>query len=547
MPQKLKELLDNRWFWGFLILLMLALVAGNVSRCSRNRNKIYPDTKGGRWAKMLLVMDQIEKNYVDSISYSQVMEKAIPSLLQGLDPHSVYLPPVDLEQAEEPLVGNFSGIGIEFNVPNDTAVVINVIPGGPSQRSGLLSGDRIVTVDSRNVAGVKFPQDSLMRLLRGPKDSKVNVGIKRNGEADLIHFEIKRGLIPVHSIDAAFMLTPTLGYIKIASFSLSTYQEFVMSAFKLSEQGMTSLLLDLRDNPGGFLDQAYKLANEFLDKGDMVVYMEGRKRPREDFIADGRGRLKSVRLYVAINENSASSSEIFAGAIQDNDRGTIIGRRSFGKGLVQEPVYFSDSSGIRLTVARFYTPSGRCIQKPYTDDYNYDILERYQRGEMQSADSIRVNDSLKFTTAHGHTVYGGGGIIPDVFVPIDTAGVTDFLVKVNRRSLQMKFSSMFADRHRAQLQEITTIEGLDNLFANEDIALQFRLFAASEGVRASQWEWAQSGNLLTLQLKGLIGRYSAMKEDAFYTYILQTDNVTEKAIALEKEVSSSNQNNRSEQ
>ncbi len=482
---------------------------------------------------MILVMDQIEKNYVDTISYNQVLEKAIPALLQGLDPHSVYLPPTDLVKAEEPLVGNFSGIGIEFNVPNDTAVVINVIPGGPSQRAGLLSGDRIVSVDSRNVAGVGFPQDSLMAILRGPKDSKVNVGIKRNGVAEPIYFDIKRGVIPVHSIDAALMLSPTLGYIKISSFALTTYQEFMLAAFKLREQGMQSLILDLRDNPGGFLDQAYKITNEFLSKGEMVVYMEGRNRPRENFIADGKGALKNIKLYVAINENSASSSEILAGAIQDNDRGTIIGRRSFGKGLVQEPVYFSDSSGIRLTVARFYTPSGRCIQKPYSEDYNYDILERYQRGEMQSADSIKVNDSLKYTTAHGHTVYGGGGIIPDVFVPIDTVGVSDFLIKVNRRSLQMKFSSLFADRHRAELQEITNVEELETLFDKEDIGLQFRLFAASEGIRASQWEWNHSGEILVLQLKGLTGRYSAMKEDAFYHYILKTDNLTDKVLSLE--------------
>ncbi|MBQ1886134.1 MAG: S41 family peptidase, partial [Bacteroidales bacterium] len=276
-----------------------------------------------------------------------------------------------------------------------------------------------------------------------------------------------------------------------------------------------------------------KLANEFLNKGDMVVWMQGRMRPKTEFRATGGGLFRDLKLYVAIDENSASSSEIVAGAIQDNDRGVIVGRRSFGKGLVQEPVYFSDSSGIRLTVARYYTPSGRCIQKPYSADYNYDILERYQRGEMQNADSIKVNDSLKFSTVHGHTVYGGGGIIPDVFVPIDTVGVTDFLIKVNRRSLQMKFSSIFADRHRAQLQQISTLEGLEELYASEDIGRQFLLYAASEGVRPAEGEWEQSGNLLILQIKGLVGRYSSMKDDAFYPYVLRTDNLADKVKELE--------------
>ncbi len=533
MPEKLKELLDNKWFWGFLLLMCAALVAGRVSRCSRERGRVYADLSRSHWAKLLLVMDQVEKNYVDTISYSDVVEKAIPSLLQSLDPHSVYLPPRDLEDAEVSLAGNFSGIGIEFNVPNDTAVVISVIPGGPSERAGLMSGDRIIRVDKKNVAGVKFPQDSLMKILRGPKDSKVNVGIKRAGEKDLLSFDITRGMIPVHSIDAALMLTPSLGYIKISSFSVTTWREFVMSALKLKEAGMTSLLLDLRNNPGGYLDQAYKLANEFLNKGDMVVWMQGRMRPKTEFRATGGGLFRDLKLYVAIDENSASSSEIVAGAIQDNDRGVIVGRRSFGKGLVQEPVYFSDSSGIRLTVARYYTPSGRCIQKPYSADYNYDILERYQRGEMQNADSIKVNDSLKFSTVHGHTVYGGGGIIPDVFVPIDTVGVTDFLIKVNRRSLQMKFSSIFADRHRAQLQQISTLEGLEELYASEDIGRQFLLYAASEGVRPAEGEWEQSGNLLILQIKGLVGRYSSMKDDAFYPYVLRTDNLADKVKELE--------------
>ena len=537
MLKKLKELLDNPWFWIFLLLIGLSFYIGTKWRLSRSgpRTVTYEVGKNSQWAKLLLVLDQVEKNYVDSVNSSSVTERSLPHILESLDPHSVYLPPRDLKEADESLSGNFSGIGIEFNVPNDTAVVINVIPNGPSERVGLKSGDRIVKVDGRVVAGVKFSQDSLIKLLRGPMNTTVNVDIHRSGEKDLLNFDIKRGIIPVHSVDAAVMLDSELGYIKISSFSVTTIREFLVAAAKLRNQGMKSLLLDLRDNPGGYLEQAYALANEFLDKGDMVVYMEGRMRKREDFVATGSGHFKDIRLYVAINENSASSSEIVAGAIQDNDRGTIIGRRSFGKGLVQEPVYFSDSSGIRLTVARFYTPSGRCIQKPYSEDYRYDILERYQRGEMQSADSIRVNDSLKYTTAHGNVVYGGGGIIPDVFIPMDTTGVTDFLVKVNRKSLQMKFSSLFADNNRERLNAISDFDALENLFRSESLATQFRLYAASEGVRPSASEWEISGNILLEQLKGLIGRYSAIKEDAFYHYILKIDNLVEKVEALEKE------------
>ena len=522
MLKKLKEFLDNPWLWIFLVVIGLSFYLGKLWRLKHSHNPRinYELAENRKWSKLLLILDQIEKNYVDSVSNGEIMEKSLPHILESLDPHSVYLPPKDLQAADESLAGNFSGVGIEFNVPEDTLVVINVVPNGPSERIGIKSGDRIVTIDGKNVAGVKFPQDSMMKMLRGPINTKVNVGVKRSGEKDLLDFGITRGIIPVHSVDIAMMLTPTLGYIKISTFAVTTYKEFLAAAAKLKAEGMTSLLLDLRDNPGGYMDQAYALANEFLKKGDMVVYMEGRMRKREDFIATGSGNFKDIKLYVAINENSASSSEIVAGAIQDNHRGTIIGRRSFGKGLVQEPVYFSDSSGIRLTVARFYTPSGRCIQKPYTEDYRYDILERYQRGEMQNADSIKV---------------GGGGIVPDAFVPMDTVGVTDYLVKVNRKSLLMKFSSQFADRNRAALAGIDNYEDLEALFTREGLASQFRLYAVSEGVRPNAGEWEASGEIIMEQLKGLIGRYSALKEEAFYHYILKIDNLVQKVEALENQ------------
>lgn len=522
MLKKLKEFLDNPWLWIFMIVIGLSFYLGKLWRLRHSQNpKItYDISESRKWSKLLLVLDQVEKNYVDSVSNGDITEKTLPLILESLDPHSVYLPPRDLQAADESLAGNFSGVGIEFNVPEDTLVVINVVPNGPSERIGIRSGDRIVKIDGRNVAGVKFPQDSMMKMLRGPINTKVNVEIKRSGEKDLLDFAITRGMIPVHSLDVAVMLSPTVGYIKISTFALTTYKEFMVAAARLASEGMKTLVLDLRDNPGGYLEQAYALANEFLNKGDMVVYMEGRMRKREDFIATGSGHFKDLKLYVAINENSASSSEIVAGAIQDNHRGTIIGRRSFGKGLVQEPVYFSDSSGIRLTVARFYTPSGRCIQKPYTEDYRYDILERYQRGEMQNADSIKA---------------GGGGIVPDVFVPMDTVGVTDYLVKVNRKSLLMKFSSQFADRNRETLAGISTYDGLEALFDKENLASQFRLYSASEGVKPGAGEWLSSGDIIMEQLKGLIGRYSALKEEAFYHYILKIDNLVEKVEELEGE------------
>lgn len=522
MLKKLKEFLDNPWLWIFIVVLGVSFYLGKRWRLKHTQNpKItYELSESRKWSKLLLILDQIEKNYVDSVSNGDIMEKSLPHILESLDPHSVYLPPRDLQEADESLSGNFSGVGIEFNVPEDTLVVINVVPNGPSERIGIRSGDRIVTIDGRNVAGVKFPQDSMIKMLRGPINTKVNVEVRRSGEKDLIGFDITRAIIPVHSVDAAVMLTPDLGYIKITTFAATTYKEFMVAASKLRTEGMKSLLLDLRDNPGGYLEQAYAIANEFLDKGDMVVYMEGRMRKREDFIATGSGHFKDIRLYVAINENSASSSEIMAGAIQDNHRGTIVGRRSFGKGLVQEPVYFSDSSGIRLTVARFYTPSGRCIQKPYSEDYRYDILERYQRGEMQNADSIKAES---------------GGIVPDVFVPMDTVGVTDYLVKVNRKSLLMKFSSLFADRYRQTLSEINNYEELEALFQKESLASQFRFYSISEGVRPTAGEWEASGDIIMEQLKGLIGRYSALKEEAFYHYILKIDNLVEKVEALDEE------------
>ncbi|MGM9774823.1 MAG: S41 family peptidase [Candidatus Egerieousia sp.] len=527
---KFDEFVRNPWFSLFTAILTILIIVMCFTRAN-NRNGVVKNVN--KTNKLMLIMDQVEQNYVDTIDYKDIVEKTVPVLLQSLDPHSLYLPPQELTKADESLQGNFSGIGIEFNVPNDTAVVVSVIPGGPSAKVGLQSGDRIIGVDGKNVAGVKMNQDSLVSLMRGARGSKVEVWIKRPQLSEQLQFTIKRDIIPVKSVDVATMITDKLAYVKISKFSKTTYSEFMKSVLPLLDKGMTSMFLDLRDNPGGYMDQAFLLANQFLDRKSLIVYMEGRKRPREDFMADGKGLCKDVKLYVAINENSASSSEIVAGAIQDNDRGTIVGRRSFGKGVVQEPIYFSDGSGIRLTVARFYTPSGRCIQKPYTPDYMYDIYERYQHGELQNADSIKTNDSLAYKTIGGRTVYGGGGIVPDVFVPLDTIGVSDFWRGINRKSVILKFTSEFADKHRERLSEIKTLKDLDAMYAKTDLKGLFLDFASQNGVKAAPGDWERLGDVIISQLKGLIGRYTQLDDDAFYPYILKIDNVADKILEMD--------------
>ena len=357
-PKTSKRLLTIGWL---VILALLLLVIGrNWQRGRRNEVRI----PSSDWAKLMLVLQRVDADYVDEIDQKAVTEQILPDILSRLDPHSVYLPPMELKEAEEDLQGGFDGIGIQFNVPNDTAVVTHVIAGGPSEKAGILSGDRIVRVGDRVIAGVQMPQDSMVRLMRGKRGSKVLIQVMREGVEEPVAFPITRDVIPVNSVDVAFLLNDTTGYIKLSKFARSTYLEFFKAALSLYEQGMKRLVFDLRDNTGGYLDQALMLSNEFLEKGDLIVYMEGRNRARSDVFADGKGSFRDIELAVLINEGSASSSEIFAGAMQDNDRATIYGLRSFGKGLVQEPFFFSDGSGIRLTVARYHTPSGRCIQKP---------------------------------------------------------------------------------------------------------------------------------------------------------------------------------------
>lgn len=495
--------------------------------------KILPDKKFdgdyNRWRKLNLILQEVQKNYVDTIDMHGMTDAAVEAALAELDPHSVYLPPVKLEESETELAGNFDGIGIQFNVPNDTAIILSVIPGGPSEKAGLIQGDRIISVDTRTIAGTRTPQDSMVRMMKGPSGSKVKITVNRDGA--LIPFDITRDKIPVNCIDAAFMIDDKTGYIKLSKFTRSTHKEFTEASKKLLGLGMTRLLFDLRDNNGGYFDQALLLSNQFLSKGDMIVYMEGLHRDRQDFDADGRGALKNIELSVLIDEGTASSSEIFAGAIQDNDRGVIVGRRSFGKGLVQEPINFSDGSGVRLTVARFHTPSGRCIQKPYDKDYAYDIYERYAHGEMTSADSMKVDTTAVFYTMKGRRVYGGGGIIPDVFVPMDTTRVTSFYLKCNKKATAVRFASSMFDRYRGSLTQIEDFDKLSSWLDSIDLERQFLDYAARvDGLKPETGEWEKTKEYMMPQLKALTGRFSRLEEEAFYRFYLPIDETIEYAL-----------------
>lgn len=514
----MKKISDN------IITALLGTVVGvlvTLLVCKLMPQKKF-DGDYNRWRKLNLILQEVQNNYVDTIDMKAMTDAAVEAALSTLDPHSIYLPPVQLTESETELSGNFEGIGIQFNVPNDTAIVLSVIPGGPSEKAGLNQGDRIISVDDRTIAGTKTPQDSMVRLMKGPSGTKVRITVNRDGTR--IPFEITRDKIPVNSIDAAFMIDDATGYIKLSKFTRTTFKEFRQASDKLMAEGMKRLVFDLRNNTGGYFDQALQLCNEFLPQGAEIVYMEGLHRPRQNFTSDGRGHLVDVPVSVLIDEGSASSSEIFAGAIQDNDRGVIVGRRSFGKGLVQEPVNFTDGSGIRLTVARFYTPSGRCIQKPYAKNYEYDIYERYAHGEMVSADSVKVDTTAIFHTLAGRTVYGGGGIVPDIFVPIDTTKATKFYLDCNKKATAMRFASSMFDRYRKSLSSIEDFNSLERWMEEVSVEKQFLEFAAREdGLKPLAGEWEKSRQYMLPSVKALVGRYSRLDDEAFYRFYLPID------------------------
>jgi len=403
------------------LCVILGILVGTfyANHFSGNRLNII-NSSGNKLNNLLHIVDD---QYVDTVNVNDLVEKAVPQILSELDPHSVYIAAKDVQIANDDLKGSFSGIGIEFTIRKDTIRVQNVIGNGPAERAGVMAGDKIVEVDDSVFVGKKVTNEEAMHRLKGPRDTKVKLGILRYGETKLRHITVTRGEIPMKSITASYMLDDETGYIKIKNFGENTYPELLIALAKLSQEGFSNLVIDLRSNTGGYLASAVQIANEFLSKGQLIVYTEGRKSPRQEYRSDGRGSYQKMPLVVLIDEASASASEILAGAVQDNDRGTIIGRRSFGKGLVQQPIEFSDHSMIRLTIARYYSPSGRCIQKPYTSgsdkSYEEDLLNRYQHGEFFSQDSIK-HTGPEYHTANGRVVYGGGGITPDIFVPEDT-------------------------------------------------------------------------------------------------------------------------------
>jgi carboxyl-terminal processing protease len=466
--------------------------------------------------KLSSILNIIESNYVDSVNRNDLVETAIPAMLKKLDPHSVYIPAKDLARANEPLQGNFEGIGISFSMLTDTILVISTIPGGPSEKLGLLPGDKILFVNDSLVAGKSIPDEKIMGMLKGPRGTIVKVKILRNGQKELIPFEITRDKIPIYSVDVDYMVNEHTGYIKVNTFAMTTFEEFLKGLKELKNQGMTSLILDLRSNSGGIMEAAIQMADQFLKEGQLIVYTKGRASPRNEFRATGKGEFETGNLVVLIDEWSASASEILAGAIQDNDRGTIIGRRSFGKGLVQEPIPFSDGSGMRLTIARYYTPTGRSIQKPYSEGYDKyydDIVDRFNHGELEVSDSIHFTDSLKFTTPGGKTVYGGGGIMPDKFVPVDTSGVSPYFVKT--RSLIYRFALKYTEKNRDVLKKYTEAGELKKYLDKQALLDQFVQFAAANNIKKDPEGIKTSGEIIHIQTEAYIAR-NILDNKGFY-------------------------------
>ena len=480
------------------------------------------------------ILKLVQNRYVDTVDTEDLTDKTISQLLTQLDPYSAYIPAASYEEVNQPLEGNFEGIGIEFYKLNDTILVVSALSGGPSEQVGIRGGDKIVTVDSVPVAGQNLSNEDIIKKLRGKKGSKVQVGIKRNGQKELLSFTITRDRIPIYSVDIAYMVAPEVGYIKINKFSATTADEFRQAFAKLrSNSPIKGLVLDLRGNPGGYLDAAIRLADEFLPTGKLITYTEGRTQPRRDFSSSSSGLFETGKLVVLIDEGSASASEIVSGAIQDWDRGEVIGRRSFGKGLVQEQFDMRDGSAVRLTVSRYYTPSGRSIQKPYEGGKSSDdFLERLERGELFSADSIQQNDSLQFRTASGRLVFGGGGIMPDIFVPADSNKFSDYFNALNNTGTLIQFSYVYADQQRAQLERFKTADAFVKGFQVDAALVQALMaYAKSEGIENKGDDYKKDLDTIRLYLKANIGR-QLFSNEAFFPVIQQRDKTLKKALEV---------------
>lgn len=518
-------------------LLAICLIAGiaigtfYANHFSGNKLGII-NTSSNKLNALLRIIDD---QYVDTVNISDLVEEAMPQILSELDPHSSYIPAKDLEAVTADLKGSFSGIGIQFTIQNDTIHVDNVIQGGPSEKVGLMAGDRIVEVDDSAFVGKIVTNEEAMKRLKGEKGSKVKLGVYRPGEKELLHFTVVRGNIPVKSIDAAYMINEKVGYVKVNKFGETTYPELLIALAKLSQKNCEGLIIDLRGNTGGYMAAAIQMVNEFLPNNRLIVYTQGRKSPRQDYNSNGTGSNQKMPLVVLVDEGSASASEIFAGAIQDNDRGTIVGRRSFGKGLVQQPIEFSDGSAIRLTIARYYTPSGRCIQKPYEkgkeSEYELDLLTRYEHGEFFSADSIKQNETEVYRTRLGRPVYGGGGIMPDIFVPQDTTGMTSYFRMAANRGLIIRYTFEYTDQNRSTLQKYDTTEKMEEYLKKQNLLNNFAAWAEKKGLKRRNNLMAKSRKLFEMSLYGNI-IYNMLGMEAYVEFLNETDKTVLKAVEI---------------
>lgn len=526
-------ILLGNWITGIRIRGMVS------DELSNQRFSILPGNNSGsgfsltpKSNKISTAIQYILSEYVDTVNVVELNESVIPALVDNLDPHSIYIPASDFQRFSEPLMGNFSGIGVSFNMTDDTVAIINTIPNGPSEMVGVMAGDRIIMVDDSVVAGVNMPSDDIVKMLKGPKNTVVKVTIYRRSEKAPIDFEITRDDIPIYSVDVAYKVNENTGYIKISQFAQTTYHEFMQAIEKLKSQGVNKLIIDLRRNGGGIMEAATMIADQFLEEGQLIVYTEGRTRPRENSYASSRGLLKNDKVVVLMDESSASASEILAGAIQDNDRGLVIGRRSFGKGLVQEEMRFTDGSAMRLTVARYYTPTGRSIQRSYEngkEDYYHELSDRWMNGEFEHEDSVKFDDSQKFLTPGGKTVYGGGGIMPDVFVPLDTSGASEYYNSVRSLGLMYRFAFYYTDLHRSSLDQFTTPQEIEGYLDDQDLLAQFITFAKGKGLQPDYDDIRVSKHILQKTIKAYVAR-NIIDNDGFYPIIADIDHTLKVAI-----------------
>ena len=526
---------NNTRFIPFLlaICLIAGIAIGTFYANHFSGNKLgIINTSSNKLNALLRIIDD---QYVDTVNMGELVEEAMPQILSELDPHSSYIPAKDLEAVNADLKGSFSGIGIQFTIQNDTIHVNSVIQGGPSEKVGLMAGDRIVEVDDSAFVGKIVTNSEAMKRLKGEKGSKVKLGVYRPGEKDLLHFTVIRGNIPVKSIDAAYMINEKVGYIKVNKFGETTYPELLIALAKLNQKSCEGLIVDLRGNTGGYMAAAIQIVNEFLPNNRLIVYTQGRKSPREDYNSNGTGSNQKMPLVVLVDEGSASASEIFAGAIQDNDRGTIVGRRSFGKGLVQQPIEFSDGSAIRLTIARYYTPSGRCIQKPYEkgkeSEYELDLLTRYEHGEFFSADSIKQDETEVYHTRLGRPVYGGGGIMPDIFVPQDTTGMTSYFRMAANRGLIIRYTFDYTDQNRSTLQKYDTPEKMEAYLKGQNLLNKFAAWAEKKGLKRRNNLMMKSRRLFEMSLYGNI-IYNMLGMEAYVEYLNESDKTVLKAVEI---------------